>query len=57
MLALGRQTIKVSEQKIQTTSDYFHKNFHQDAREHALSQAFMGGQRRQVELEVLEFER
>ena len=38
-------------------ADYFHKNFHKSSRDHSLSRAFMGGQRRQAELEMLDFER
>jgi hypothetical protein len=35
----------------------FHRNFHNSVRDHALSHVFMDGQRRQAELEVLDFER
>jgi hypothetical protein len=40
-----------------SAADYFHTNFHKGARNHAHSQVFMNGQRRQAELEVLDFER
>jgi hypothetical protein len=36
--------------------DRFHTNFHKGEPDHEHPQAFMDGQRRQAELEVLDFE-
>jgi hypothetical protein len=40
-----------------TAAESFHRNFYKGARNHVHSQVFMNGQRRQAELEVLDFER